>query len=211
MNFLRALTLGIRRGRISTSADLCRAVSEGAAYLAQGTSYSYIRARAGTMGPRLMQDPGFAAALDRCKWEGYAACAQDLLLIAEAELRPRLATPSAFWTDQFGRVLAAHPVPEHLRAVGWAEHVREFEARLEHHLAAPPRGVAEVASHSGHVIMDFAPVEPAIRDSDRQMVVNNTCLRFIEHVDALRRRVEWPELAADIAGQLSPAPTWPPP
>jgi len=33
---------------------------------------------------------------------------------------------------------------------------------------------------------------------DHEMVTNNVKFRFIEHVDDLRRRVDWPALAAEI-------------
>lgn len=203
MNPFRALTIGSRRRRIATEADLAAAIGEGAAYLAQGASYSYIRARSGTMGPRLMQDAGFGSAMDRCKWEGFAAAAGDLVLIVERDLRPHGTAPAAVWRSIYRTVLAAEAAPPHRAAEGWSDRIAEFDRRLEAHLAGPPGGIEVVSSFSAGVIMDFAPVEDAIRDLDREMVVNNVKFRFIEHVGALRLRIDWPVLAAALcAGEL---------
>lgn len=204
MKFLRLLTVGARRGRIGTPAELAAAIGEGAAYLAQGASYSYIRARSGLMGPRLMQDDGFARGMERCKWEGFAAAAGDLALIVEAELRPHGAVPAAVWHRLYREVLAAQPVPEHRAGAGWDDRIDEFDRRLAAHLAAPPRGIEAIAAHSARVIVDFAPVEDAIREADREMVMNNVQFRFIDHVADLRRRADWPALAARLAAEGAP-------
>ena len=42
------------------------AISASAAYLAQGSSYAYLRARTLLAGPRLFQDEGFSYALHIC-------------------------------------------------------------------------------------------------------------------------------------------------
>lgn len=204
MEFLRLLTVGARRGRIRTPAGLAAAIGEGAAYLAQGASYSYIRARSGLMGPRLMQDDGFARGMERCKWEGFAAAAGDLILIIEAELRPHASVPAAVWHRLYREVLAAQPVPEHRAATGWGDRIDEFDRRLATHLGAPPRGIEAIAAHSARVIVDFAPVEDAIREVDREMVTNNVKFRFIDHVGDLRRRIDWPVLGAQLAGIDAP-------
>ena len=203
MDFLRALTIGKRKGRVFDVETLTQAVAEGAAYLAQGASYSYIRARSGTMGPRLMQDADFGRGMERCKWEGFAACAQDLILIIENRLRPHLApgrrAPADLWRDLYRDVLAGQEMPAHRRHKGWTDRIAEFDNRLARHLAAAPAPIEEIATHSGEVIMEFAPVEEAIRRFDRAMVVNNVRFRFIDQVTELCGRIDWEALARDIA------------
>ncbi len=198
MNIFRALTLGLGRRRVSAVSDLVAATGEGAAYLAQGSSYSYIRARSGTMGPRLMQDAGFGRGMERCKWEGFAAAAQDLLLIAEGDLRPHGPVPAAVWPRLYGAVIACHPLPEHRSGRGWDDRTAEFARRLAVRLAGPPAPVEDIAGFSANVIVDFAPVEDTIRELDRPMVTNNVKFRFIEHVGALRRRTDMAALAAGL-------------
>lgn len=198
MKFLRALTIGERKGRIATLAELTAALAGGAAYLAQGASYSYIRARTGMVAPRLMEDPTFGEAMERCKWEGFAAAASDLALILEGDLRPHLAAPDAFWQGLYRAVLASEPVPPHRAAIGWQDRIAEFEARLARHLAGPPRGIEEIADFSAGVLMEYAPVDDTIREADREMVMNNVKFRFIDHVGELRQRMDRPALSAAI-------------
>jgi len=198
MDFFRTLTLGSRRQRIADVAGLATATGEGAAYLAQGSSFSYIRARSGTMGPRLMQDAGFGRGIERCKWEGFAAATGDLLLIAEGDLRPHGPVPAAVWPRLYRSVIEAQPLPEHRAGTGWDDRIAEFDRRLEAHLAGPAPSIEAVADFSGNVIMDYAPVDDTIRELDRAMVTNNVKFRFIEHVDGLRRRTDLPALAAAL-------------
>jgi hypothetical protein len=198
MNFLRLLTIGARKQRVRTLPELAAAIGEGAAFLAQGASYSYIRARAGTMGPRLMQDADFGAGMERCKWEGFSAIAGALILIVETELRPHGSGAAGVWRRLYREVLGAQEMPEHRAVTGWADRLTEFDLRLDAHRALPARGVEDLCEHAAEVLLAFAPVEEAIRKLDREMVVNNVKFRCIEQVDALRRRADWPALATRI-------------
>lgn len=206
MNFLKLLTIGARKGRVRTLPELATAIGEGAAFLAQGASYSYIRARSGTMGPRLMQDAGFGAGMERCKWEGFAAIAGDLILIVETELRPHGSGTAGVWRRLYREVLAAQEMPEHRADTGWTDRLAAFDLALDAHRALPARGIEELCEHSAEVLLAFAPVEDAIRDLDREMVVNNVKFRFIDHIDALRRRADWPALAAAIRLETAESP-----
>jgi len=198
MNFMKLLTIGARRGRIGTLPELASAIGEGAAFLAQGAGYSYIRARSGLMGPRLMQDAGFGASMDRCKWEGFSAIAGDLILIVETELRPHGSGPADYWRRLYRAVLAAQAMPAHRASTGWSDRIAGFDLAFDAHRALPPRGVEALCEHGAEVLLAFAPVEDVIRRLDREMVVNNVKFRMIEHVDALRRRADWQALAAAI-------------
>lgn len=204
MKLLRALTVGLRRPPVRDLSAFRGALAAGAAYLAQGASYSYIRARSGLMGPRLMQDEAFGRGMERCKWEGYAAVAQDLVLAAEAELRGRAEVPEAVWCDLYRAVLEAEPVPEHRRPGGWGDRIDEFARRLAVQRAGPAPALVEIAVHGGSVIVEYAPVEDAIREFDREMVVNNTVFRFVDHWTDLRRRVDWAALARELAAAGGP-------
>jgi len=198
MNFLRLLTIGARKDPIRTLADLIAAVSGCAAFLAQGAGYSYIRARSGLMGPRLMQDAGFGANMERCKWEGFAAIAGDLVLIVETELRPFGAVPAAVWRHAYRAALALQEVPEYRAGTGWDDRIAEFDQHLEAHLAQPARGIEALCEHGAAVLIDCAPVTEEIRALDRSMVINNVKFRCIEQVQQLRQRADWPALMASV-------------
>jgi len=141
--------------------------------------------------------------MERCKWEGFAAIAGDLILIVETELRPHGSGPggagtAGVWRRLYREVLAAQAMPEHRADTGWTDRLAEFDLALDAHRALPARGVEELCEHSAEVLLAFAPVEDAIRKLDREMVVNNVKFRFIDHIDALRRRADWPALASAI-------------
>ena len=200
MNFLKLLTIGARKGRIASIPDLIAAIGESAAYLSQGASYSYIRARSGTMGPRLMQDSGFGAGMDRCKWEGFAAMAGDLILIVETELRPYGPVSGPALKRIYREVLDAQVMPPHRATTGWEDRIAQFDQRLDAHMAQSRRGLEELCEFGAEEMLAFAPVEDAIREADREMVVNNVKFRVIDHIDGLRKRTDWPALAAALAG-----------
>ena len=130
---LRSSLLGERRTRAADWPGVAEALRAGAAFLAQGASYSYLRARSGIMGPSLFQDPAFGAALEVCKWEGFGMAAQDLTLMLEADARPLMgrerrgvaAAVGALYRD----ALALEPLPPHRAAVGWDDLIAAFEAR----------------------------------------------------------------------------------
>ena len=192
------LTSGAQKTRVRTLPELVIAVGEGAAYLAQGSSYSYIRARSGTMAPRLMQDAGFSAGMERCKWEGFAAMVGDLILIVETEMRPHGPVAPAIWSRLYREVLAAQKMPSHRAESGWSDRIAAFDMRLAAHGAMSIRGIESLCEHSAEVLLEFTPVDETIRKLDREMVVNNVKFRFIGFIDALRRRADWPALATAI-------------
>jgi hypothetical protein len=96
-------------------------------------------------------------------------------------------------------VLASQATPLYRAGTGWSDRLAEFDLRLDAHRALPPRGIETLCEHGAEVLLAFAPVEETIRKFDREMVVNNVKFRFIEHVDALRRRADWRALAAAIS------------
>lgn len=200
---LRALAffLGERREKTSDWAALPEAVRGGAAYLAQGSSYAYLRARAGFHGPRLFADHDFGAALERCKWETFAVAAQDLLLMIEIELRGHV---EAGRTDVAGALQAAYravlereAVPAH-RVGGWGDVVAEFEERLGGAMAAAAPEVGVIGEATAERLMATAPIEAAIRVSDTPMVTNNVLFRFVDYKHRLRSEIDFAALAAEL-------------
>ncbi len=189
-----AKLLGERRPRARDWNGVAEAVRAGAAFLAQGASYSYLRARSGMMGPRLFQDPAFGAALEVCKWEGFGAAAQDLTLMLEADARAHMgpdrrgvaAALSALYRD----AVALEPLPPHRAARGWEDLATAFDARAVFAVAAPPKGAADLAATTARRLMDFAPVEDSIRDADYEMVANNVAFRFVDYRRRLRAEVD---------------------
>lgn len=183
------------------------AIRAGAAYIAQGASYSYLRARTLLAGPRLFQDEGFGMALEICKWEGFGVAAQDLILILDSDLRDRLpADPAARHRGLaalYGDVLAAEAVPGHRAATGWDDLRAEFDARLLMVLPLAPRRPDAIAAATAERLLRHAPIDDSVREADREMVTNNTAFRFIEYQDKLRRRLDLPAFAALLAQRMA--------
>lgn len=207
--FLRGLSMlvGQRRDRVDDWPGMAEKVRGGAAFLAQGASFSYLRARTGMMGPRLFQDAAFGAALEICKWEGFAAAAQDLILIIEGEARPhyagdRRALPAAL-VALYEAALALEPPPAHRAGTGWEDMIEEFRPRAAFAVEAPVRPAAEIAVHTGARLMAFAPVEDRIRESDAEMVGNNVAFRFTDFKRRLRAEIDMAAAARALAGRAA--------
>lgn len=195
--------------RKSDSAGAVEVIRAGAAYLSQGASYSYLRARTLLAGPRLFSDEGFGLALTICKWEGFAVAAQDLILILETDLRPMLpARPEHLAPVLFNiykEVLQSEPVPEHRAEQGWADAIAEFETRLPVFLSKPPLKPDSISIATALKLLDHAPIDPSVREADQMMVVNNTAFRFIEYQTQMRRALDYAGLVDDLTRQMEQA------
>ncbi|AXS41990.1 esterase [Breoghania sp. L-A4] len=182
------------------------AIRAGAAYLAQGASYSYLRARTLLAGPRLFQNEDFGFALQICKWEAFAVAAQDLILMLEAELRsvlPASAEARARGLAALYReVLESESVPDHRADTGWGELFNEFDARLAVYMREPPLRPDAISIATALRILKHAPIEDAVREADTMMVVNNVAFRFIDHQATLRKTLDLDAFAAELARRM---------
>jgi len=178
---------------------LVDAISAGSSYLSQGASYSYLRARTLLAGPRLFQDEGFGFAMDICKWEGFAVAGQDILLMIESELRPRLPSTIAdrkrFLMAIYRDVLASHALPTHRQEKGWADVIEDFDERLDTVLSAPPQKPDELSKATGKCLLAHAPIDASVRAADEVMVINNVGFRFIDFQSQLRKQFDFELLA----------------
>lgn len=186
---------------------LVEAIRAGAAYLAQGASYSYLRARTLLAGPKLFSDEGFGLALTICKWEGFAVAAQDLILILETELRPLLPSDpdrlAAVYTELYREVLDSEEMPEHRAGRGWDDVIAEFDARLPVFLSRPPLKPDAISIATALRLLDHAPIDPDVREADKMMVVNNTAFRFIEYQAKLRKILDLEAIAKDLGARVA--------
>ncbi len=194
-----------RSGTWSHTVEVLRS---GGAYLSQGSSYSYLRARTLLAGPKLFSDADFGFALTICKWEGFGVAVQDLILILESDLRPGLPADVDARAQGLRRlyadVLAAEAVPEHRRETGWVDLVAEFDARMPPILFAPPRTPDRIAVATANRLLAHAPIEDSVREADREMVTNNTAMRFIDFQSKMRQRIDYPAFAAELAQRCIP-------
>lgn len=197
------------RRRATDWPSLVEAIRAGAAYLSQGASYSYLRARTLLAGPRLFQNEDFGFAMQICKWEAFGVAAQDIILMIEAELRPSLpADPHArarVLARLYADVLASEALPDHRRDTGWQDMLAAFDARLAIYMTAPPLKPDAISIATALRLLDHAPIEDSVRKADRMMVVNNVAFRFIDFQSRLRREFDFDALARLLAGQMQAA------
>ncbi len=208
---LRDLIGAMRRKRktITDLDELAEAIRAAAAYLAQGASYSYLRARSLMAGPRLFSDEGFGGALDICKWEAFGVACQDLILILEAEFRAELPQDiedrrrvfAALYSD----TLAREVVPEHRKVTGWTDMLSDFEPRLASALSRPPMKPDLISIATAQRILDHAPIDPSVRAADEMMVVNNVAFRFIDQQAKLRGEIDIEAITSRLAGRMAKA------
>ena len=202
-------TLMPRRKRSDWPAAV-EAIRAGAAFLAQGASYSYLRARTLLAGPRLFQDEGFGLALQICTWEAFAVAVQDLILIIEADHRDSLpADPvrrARVLGELYREVLAREEMPEHRADKGWSDLIVEFDARLDVYMAKPPLKPDAISIATAMRLLDHAPIDKAVREADQIMVVNNVAFRFIDYQATLRKRIDLEAFAAQLAERMAALP-----
>jgi len=194
------------RKRKSDWASAVEAIRAGAAFLAQGSSYSYLRARTLLAGPRLFQDADFGFALQICKWETFAVAAQDLILIVETEIRDLLpADPQAkakVLAGFYREVLESESLPEHRADRGWSDAIEEFNVRLDRFMNEPPKKTDAISEATALRLLEHAPIDDSVREADRTMIINNVAFRTIDHLSTLRQKLDFPAIAAEIARRM---------
>lgn len=185
------------------------AIRAGAAFLAQGSSFSYLRARTLLAGPKLFSDPDFGFALQICKWEAFAIAVQDLILILEAEMRPALPADArlraAGLSALYREVLASEEMPEHRAAKGWDDVMTGFDARLAVYMEKPPLKPDAISIATALTILDHAPIDDGVREADKMMVVNNVAFRFIDCQATLRKRLDLAAFAIELTKRMTVA------
>ncbi|MBU2483436.1 MAG: esterase [Alphaproteobacteria bacterium] len=208
---MRDLIGAMRRKKktITDLDELAEAIRAAAAYLAQGASYSYLRARSLMAGPRLFSDEGFGGALEICKWEAFGVACQDLILILEADIRSGLPQDiedrKRVFAALYSNVLSRETVPEHRKASGWGDMIGDFNLRLGSVLAGPPMKPDQISIATAQRILDHAPIDPGVRQADEMMVVNNVAFRFIDQQAKLRGELDIEAITSKLVMRMAQA------
>jgi hypothetical protein len=195
--------LGVRRPRAADWDGTAEGIRAGASFLAQGSIYSYLRARTLLAGPKLFDNDDFIFALEICKWEAFASAAQDLIIILEGDMREmdlgdRTELPETLMA-LYEATLDLEQIPDHRTESGWGDLVARFRPRIMEAVNNPPRTADEISPGTARIIMQHAPVEDPIRVSDLPMVQNNLAFRFVDYKRRMRRDFDYPAIAAAIA------------
>ncbi|SLN29656.1 hypothetical protein [Oceanibacterium hippocampi] len=192
------------RPRIASADELADYLIATAARVAQSSVRSYFRARAGFRAPPSLGDAEFRARLESTRWEAYAVCLADILLIAERELRVAQGRPRRGLLDWLRTVhrngLDSYPLPVE-RADRAARH-RAFVDRLAAAADMPPDSTDAIARHAGQAIFDNMPEyersDDTRRRRDAAVMINSVRFRML----AFARDMEE---VVDCAGIVLPA------
>lgn len=202
--FLHGWVAALRRRPIAGKDGVARFLSSEAAFLAQNAATSYCRARAGMQAEQLFREEMFLAALDRCRWEAYAAVLADMIVLLEARLRPDevQSLPALIepLTTLYAGILNADPLPSH-RAEGWGEVVAALQPRLAVAQMAAPRPPDQIAKSAGRRLYEVLPFDSAIARDDRPVVVNSIRFGMVRFSDRLRQRLDPAALRDDLLGR----------
>src|SRR5512134_1936783 len=181
--FWRRLTARLRPGPIATVEALRTFLSERAALIAQKCAIDYCRGKTGLASYALFTEKPFLEALDRCRWDTFAAVLGDLIIVAEGKLRPHVA-PSQHsrlceaLARLYPEILATLPAPAH-RADGWAEANASFAPRFNDATRGAPRQALDVADHSAKRLFDTLPIHLNMRELDEEVVYGAVRFRMI--------------------------------
>lgn len=187
--------------RIVSTADLQEFVGRQSAFISQKCTVEYCRARAGLMWDKLFREKAFLEAMERCRWEAYAAVMMDVVQLAEAKLRAdHGGDPAALVAPLTAMVetnLARFPIPAH--RAGWDDVVEEAAARLARAQLAPPQPAHQIALESARRIYDVLPIHRRLRGHDYELVQNNLRFNLAGAAGEFERRADSRALAAALA------------
>lgn len=199
--------LGIGKATpIRTRREFHTFLSREAAHLAQTSATNFCRARAGWHADKLFGEAMFLDALDRCRWEAYAAVLADMIVIVEGRLRsagtPQTAMPDAL-VAIYRQILESDPRPAH-RSEGWDDVVAELGRRLAKAQLAAPGDPAKVARISGNRLYEVLPFDRSLIAGERDVVVNSVRFGMVGFCDRLDARLDKDVLRVELLGVTTP-------
>lgn len=176
-------------------------LSEQAVFAAQKSVVGYCEVKAGNNRDTLFAEQEFRDALDRCRWESYAAVLADLLVLAYRYLRDHAGGRDEALTAALARlypaILDQQPRPAH-RPDGWDDITAPFPARLEQARLEGVAGPAEVARVAARRIHQVLPIHEAHRRTDREAIDGAVRFHMVAAWDQMARKVDAAAVTADL-------------
>jgi len=192
---LRTLKELIRPPRVADGAGFRQFVGGEAALIAQKTAVSYCRTKTLGFSHALFAEQAFQDALAICRFEAFAAVLADLLLVAEALLRPH-ADPAALGAAlrEVYATLLADQRPTH-RPEGWADVEGDFARRLDASQQAPPQDPVTIARASGKRLYDVLPIHTNYRHTDEEVIMASVTFQMVGLWEKMLRCLDAPAVA----------------
>jgi len=195
-----------RKEMLADAGDLARFLESRAAFMSQKGVVEYCRVRAGLMWSKLFLEKDFLAAMERCRWEAYAACLADLTVVMEAKLRPHLpADGTAGEADLVPGLMllvadcfTAHGTPAALPD-GWQGWIEVIRGRLEQAQLAAPRMAQDIGREAGRTVFRYLPIHASLRGEDFTMVQNNLRFHLVRIAEDFDKMADHRAVAAAVA------------
>jgi hypothetical protein len=203
----------LRRKRVKTvdsAASLAAFLDRNASLISQKTIVGYCLVKTSLPIHELIKEKAFADAYDAAVWEAYAAVLADLVIVAEAHLRPHVADRPAEVAGGLLRIhadiLAVRPVPAN-RPQGWAPDTEALRHRLREHQAMPPKPIREIAETAGGRVFDALPIHERLRKPDRPAAVAGVQFMMVGLAHEFEQQIDSPAVVADLRalGAAEPA------
>ncbi len=200
--FWGRLKARLRPAPIATAEALRIYLAERAALIAQKCAIDYCRGKTGLASYALFTEKPFLDALDRCRWESFAAVLGDLLIVAEGKLRPHVAPGEhsrlcEALAGLYPAILASLPAPAH-RPGGWSDVLASFASRFREASLGPPRQALDVADHSAKRLFDTLPIHASYRELDEEVVYGAVRFRMIAVSQELQGRLRGAGVAREL-------------
>jgi hypothetical protein len=185
---------------VTDAAGLADLLAAQTAFVTQRTVIEYCRARTGFNWDKLFAEPAFVAALEVCRWEGYAAVLGEVAELVLIRLRrDGAADPEAYEAGLVRAAQAAllrHPVPAH--RADWADAAEAIERHLARALIAAPRPVHLVGVQSADAIFKLLPIHADLRRQDHEWFRNSLRFAICGAFEEISRRIDVAALEAAL-------------
>ncbi len=203
--------LGSKRvKKVSSAASLADFLDRNASLVSQKTVIGYCLVKTSLPIYELTKEKAFADAYDMAIWEGYAAVLADLVMVAEAHLRPF----AGDHPDEVARglirlhrdILAGHPAPVS-RPQGWTADTETLRVRLREHQAAAPKPIREIAEMAGERIFAALPIHERLRKPDKPAAVAGVQFLMVGLAHEFEQQIDCPAVVAELRalGAVEPA------
>ena len=172
----------VRQNRIDEIESLRSFVSSRSSYIAQGSLYGYLKARAGTQYVSLIKDPLFASSMKTARNQIFFACLMDLTLhvlkTIHARKKQNFQNLDQFARQFFIQTLAKAP-EEVFESLEREKVILEFEKHLSRHNWSGNDDSHESFSGSRSALLKWAPVVEEFKIQDEEIVLNSIYFKWL--------------------------------
>ena len=193
--FLRQIAA---RLRLAPSSDvvhrspqsLQRFLDRQSAYVTQRCVTEHLRLRLGIGWERISDDRDFRAAVERCRWEGFATVLAALAEIVLGRLRHRQGDRAA--AGRVGEAAAAvlDTYAREQTVLDAAATAGTIRRRLEGSLDAAPRSADSIAEAAGTAMFRLLPIHTELDAGDREAFVNAVRFALCGVADRMDRELD---------------------